>query len=116
MSYAMSMSTVIKVDASIPVNDYLYEITTVKIHGWTGRVKFDYNELQIVQCLNFNEKQLQMLLDNNVDVAAIKYVDHRDRPRYLGLTEVENGKWDHCIGIDQYKEAIAKFRKLAVFL
>lgn len=118
MSYAMGYCTPIRVEASIPVGDFIFEIMLVHVGGWTGDIKHDYNELQIVKCLKFTEKQLQVLAENNINLNLIKYMQYHGQT-YLGVERIENSEYDrgaNDIELDQYKEAIKKFRSLAVFI
>lgn len=108
----MDMARKIRTEVSITIGNYVFDINLVNHHGWTGKGRYDTNELEI-------EKR-QLVPDGKMFCVES-----------YNINKIKEGYWDkviemhgllnyhsQIIGIhlDLYKDAIKKFEDLKVFI
>jgi len=119
MSYGMDMCSKIRTEASITIGDYIFDIDLVNHRGWSGPIKYDVNELEIIK-----RRVIKLTNDEYFEVPNIDINSYN-------INKIKEGYWDNymemygsethhakniCIDLHLYKEAIAKFEKLKVFI
>lgn|SRR5574337_425500 len=126
MSWGMMMSTPIKLEASIPIDEWMFEIWLVHKHGWCGPDKYDYDELEIAKYpLWYFDPKIREKLGEE-DYESIRHTYDLTTKVSLSIERIEKGDFDNItkdayyasrVGdIVLYKRAIERFRNLIAFL
>lgn len=114
MSWGMNMSSIVKVEMSVQIDDRIYEVHTVNHRGWAGYGNhYDVNELEITSysAHYYTESLKSVFTENEIERLKIQ-----SQSMSLNLIRLEKGEFDRLPDIDNFKKVAARFRNLTAFL